>query len=173
MRILIAILACAALACSATLTAVAAPPASPARSAEPSSAAGFGWPLAPPPAVARPFEAPDSAFGPGHRGVDLVGEAGQPVLAAADGLVVHAGWLVDRAVVSVEHAGGLRTSYEPVAPAVAAGDRVARGQVIGHLEPGHPGCAAPACLHWGLREGERYRDPLEMVAPGRVRLLPW
>ncbi|TDD86626.1 M23 family metallopeptidase [Saccharopolyspora karakumensis] len=169
MRILIAILSGAALACSAALTAAAHP----ARPAEPSSAAGFGWPLAPPPAVARPFEAPGSVFGPGHRGVDLVGEAGQPVLAAADGVVVHAGWLVDRAVVSVEHSGGLRTSHELVAPAVAAGDRVARGQVIGHLEPGHPGCAARACLHWGLREGERYRDPLELVAPSRVRLLPW
>lgn len=173
MRILIAILSGAALACSAGLTAAAAPPASPAPPAEPSSTAGFGWPLTPPPAVARPFEAPDSVFGPGHRGVDLVGEAGQPVLAAADGVVVHAGWLVDREVVSVEHAGGLRTSYEPLASAVAAGDPVARGQVIGHLDPGHPGCAARACLHWGLRDGERYRDPLELIASGRVRLLPW
>ncbi len=173
MRILIAILSGAALACSTALTAAAAPPASPAPPAEPSSAVGFTWPLVPPPAVARPFEAPDSAFGPGHRGVDLVGDPGQPVLAAANGVVVHAGWLVDREVVSVEHDGGLRTSYEPVVPAVAAGDRVARGQVIGHLEPGHPGCANRACLHWGLREGERYRDPLELVSPGRVRLLPW
>lgn len=105
--------------------------------------------------------------------MDLIGQDGQPVLAAADGVVVHAGWLVDRDVVSVEHAGGLRTSYEPITPLVARGDTVARGQVIGHLEPGHPGCPAQACLHWGLREGEQYRDPLEPLERSRVRLLPW
>ena len=42
--------------------------------------------------------------------------------------------------------------------------------VLGTLEAGHPGCAAQACLHWGLRDEERYFDPLGMVA-GPVRLL--
>lgn len=169
MRILISVLLGAALACSAGLAAGAGPPEAPA----PPVTTGFSWPLEPPAAVARPFEAPGSEFGPGHRGVDLVGRSGQQVLAAADGVVVHAGWLVDRAVVSVEHPGGLRTSYEPLTPVVARGDRVTRGQLIGHLEPGHPDCPAQACLHWGLREGERYRDPLALLASARVRLLPW
>lgn len=169
MRNVIAILLGAALACGCALTAAAAPTPLP----EASSPARFTWPLTPAPDVLRPFEAPGSAFGPGHRGVDLAGEPGQPVLAAADGVVVHAGWLVDRDVVSVEHAGGLRTSYEPVSPEVSAGDQVAQGQVIGHLEPEHPECAAAACLHWGLREGDEYRDPLELVGGTRVRLLPW
>nr|WP_246110177.1 M23 family metallopeptidase [Saccharopolyspora dendranthemae] len=165
---MIAILLGAALACCCALTAAAAPtPLLPA-----SSPARFSWPLVPAPEVLRPFEAPGSAFGPGHRGVDLAGEPGQPVLAATDGVVVHAGWLVDRNVVSVEHAGGLRTSYEPTSPEVSAGDQVTQGQVIGHLEPGHPECAT-ACLHWGLREGGEYRDPLELVRGTRVRLLPW
>ncbi|MDI2028504.1 M23 family metallopeptidase [Saccharopolyspora sp. TS4A08] len=168
MRILIAILLGAALACSAGLAVAAAPSAPP----EPSGPVALGWPLEPP-EVLRPFDEPGSAFGPGHRGVDLAGRPGQPVLASADGVVAHAGWLVDRGVVSVEHAAGLRTSYEPLAPTVSPGDRVTRGQVIGHLEAGHPGCAAPACLHWGAREGDRYRDPLELVAGSRARLLPW
>ncbi|SFS35844.1 M23 family metallopeptidase [Saccharopolyspora flava] len=171
MRILIAILLGAALACSAGLAVATARPARPEPLASPATAS-LGWPLEPP-EVLRPFDEPGSAFGPGHRGVDLAGAPGQPVLAAADGVVVHAGWLVDRGVVSLEHASGLRTSYEPITPTVASGDRVARGQVIGHLAAGHPGCAAPACLHWGAREGDRYRDPLELVAGSRVRLLPW
>ncbi|GAB3683542.1 hypothetical protein GCM10027597_31570 [Saccharopolyspora tripterygii] len=166
---MIAILLGAALACCCALTAAAAPAPVPTRV----SPASFGWPLAPAPEVVRPFEAPGSAFGPGHRGVDLAGRPGQPVLAAADGVVVHAGWLVDREVVSVEHADRMRTSYEPVSPEVSAGDRVARGQVIGHLEPGHPECATAACLHWGLREGDEYRDPLQLLRGARVRLLAW
>ncbi|KAA5832556.1 M23 family metallopeptidase [Saccharopolyspora hirsuta] len=136
----------------------------------------FGWPLAPPPAVARPFEAPAHTYGPGHRGVDLVGEVGQPVLAAGDGLVVFAGQVAGRNLVSIEHPTGLRTTYEPVRPAVSVGDQVARGQPIGDLEPGHPECTAQppqACLHWGARERVAYLDPLRLLGIGHVRLLPW
>ena len=75
-------------------------------------------------------------------------------------------------MVSVAHAGGLRTTYEPVRPAVAAGDRVVAGEPLGTLAAGHPGCPAPACLHWGLRRGDAYLDPLALLGLGRVRLLP-
>jgi hypothetical protein len=41
------------------------------------------------------------------------------------------------------------------------------------LEPGHAGCPAPACLHWGVRrERLEYLDPLVLLRPARVRLLP-
>jgi murein DD-endopeptidase MepM/ murein hydrolase activator NlpD len=132
----------------------------------------FGWPLAPPHRVMRPFEAPASPYGPGHRGVDLGGVAGAPVLSAGAGVVVFAGQLAGRGVVSVDHPNGLRTTYEPVAPAVRAGDRVAAGAVLGQLRPGHAGCPG-ACLHWGVRRGAEYVDPLSLVSTGRVRLLPW
>lgn len=136
--------------------------------------ARFSWPLAPPHPVLRRFEAPATPYGPGHRGVDLGGVPGEPVLAAADGVVVFAGHLVDRSLVSIDHAGGLRTTYEPIAPAVAAGAAVRRGETIGHLQPGHPECTgAPACLHWGVRRGEEYLDPLMLVVAHHVRLLPW
>jgi len=77
-----------------------------------------------------------------------------------------------RPVVSVDHAGGLRTTYEPVDPSVAAGQRVARGSPIGLLQIGHPGCPVQACLHWGLRRGETYLAPMLLLRPPRVRLLP-
>ncbi|GAA2356856.1 hypothetical protein GCM10009854_38890 [Saccharopolyspora halophila] len=130
----------------------------------------LGWPLSPPPKPVRPFEAPEHPFGPGHRGVDLTGASGQPVLAAADGVVIHAGGLADRELVSIQHDAGLRTSYEPVHPIVETGEHVTRGQPIGRLQPGH--CPA-TCLHWGVRAGEDYLDPLGLLAHGRVRLLPW
>ncbi|MDQ3153076.1 MAG: peptidoglycan DD-metalloendopeptidase family protein [Actinomycetota bacterium] len=133
----------------------------------------FGWPLPGFPAVVRDFEPPPHRYGRGHRGVDLAGEQGTPVLAAGRGTVVFAGPLAGRGVVSVDHAGGLRTTYEPITATVSAGDVVDRGDRIGTLEPGHRGCPAPACLHWGLRRGDDYLDPLQLLAPGPLRLLPW
>jgi murein DD-endopeptidase MepM/ murein hydrolase activator NlpD len=75
-------------------------------------------------------------------------------------------------VVSVDHPGGLRTTYEPVTASVHAGDPVALGSPLGVLEPGHPVCALAACLHWGLRRGAVYLDPLLLLKPLRVRLKP-
>lgn len=141
----------------------------------PAPVGSFFWPLAPPHPVLRPFQPPAAPWGPGHRGVDLGGQAGDAVLAVADGTVVFAGQLVDRPVISVDHADGLRSTYEPVDPAVSTGQAVHRGDLLGHLLPGHPECTgAPACLHWGIKRGNEYLDPLVLVSATRhVRLLPW
>ncbi|QUH04492.1 M23 family metallopeptidase [Saccharopolyspora erythraea] len=136
----------------------------------------FGWPIAGAPQVTRPFEAPDHAYGPGHRGVDLTGDVGQAVLAAGPGLALYAGPLADRNLVSIEHPGGLRTTYEPVTPNVAVGQQVVRGQQIGTLDAGHLECTASppkTCLHWGARRRTVYLDPLSLLGLGNVRLLPW
>ena len=122
--------------------------------------------------LTRPFDVLPHRFAAGHRGVDLAGAPGAAVLAAGDGVVVFAGMVAGRPVVSVDHPGGLRTTYEPVDPAVGAGQAVARGSPLGTLLSGHAGCPAAACLHWGLRRGEEYLDPLLLVEPPRVRLLP-
>ncbi|TFV47164.1 M23 family metallopeptidase [Blastococcus sp. TF02A-35] len=143
--------------------------ADPAPTARP--AEGWSAPLAGDLLVTRPFEPPPHAYGPGHRGADLAGPAGSPVLAAGDGVVVFAGTVAGRPVVSVDHAGGLRTTYEPVEAVVGAGQPLRRGDPLGRLAPGHPGCPAAACLHWGLRRGEAYLDPLLVLRPPRVRLL--
>ncbi|WP_448627378.1 M23 family metallopeptidase [Geodermatophilus sp. URMC 64] len=165
-RLLLTVVACLAL--LAPVPAGAAPEA-----AVPAPAASWSWPLAGTPEVSRPFEAPAGPFGPGHRGVDLAAAPGAPVLAAGDGVVAFAGMVAGRPVVSVDHAGGLRTTYEPVDPSVAAGQAVARGSPLGTLLAGHAGCPAAACLHWGVRRGETYVDPLTLLRPARVRLLPW
>lgn len=134
------------------------------------------WPLRPPPAVTRAFDAPVQDWHPGHRGVDLAGAAGQPVYAAGAATVVFAGLLAGRPVVSLAHPGGLRTSYEPVRAAVRAGQSVAAGTVIGTLMAGHPGCRAAACLHWGAMWGPaseaHYVDPLGLLRSTPIRLKP-
>jgi len=131
----------------------------------------FGWPVAPPQVVRR-FDPPPQPWLAGHRGVDLAAAPGAEVHAAGGGTVSFAGSVAGRGVVSVVHAGGLRTTYEPVTATVHTGEAVTAGQSLGALEAGHPGCPVAACLHWGLRRGEQYLDPLALLGLGRVRLLP-
>ena len=120
--------------------------------------------------VVRGFDPPDEDWLPGHRGVDLLAAPGTDVVAAAAGTVTFAGPVAGRGVLVVEH-GDLRTTYEPVTPLVRVGDQVAAGQTIGRLDDGHP-CPGGTCLHWGLKRGEEYLDPLSLLAGGGVRLLP-
>ncbi len=136
----------------------------------------FGWPLQPRPSVVQRFDKPAQNWLPGHRGVDLAGAQGQAVLAAGAGIVVFAGTVAGKPVVSIDHPGGVRTTYEPVRAEVPVGRRVGRGTRIGTLEAGHPGCAT-ACLHWGARaeDGRRdreYLDPLGLLQLTPLRLKP-
>jgi murein DD-endopeptidase MepM/ murein hydrolase activator NlpD len=142
-----------------------------AEPAVPSGSALWSAPL-PGVHVTRPFDVLPHRYAAGHRGVDLAGAPGASVLAAGDGVVAFAGMVAGRPVVSVDHPGGLRTTYEPVDPSVGAGQALARGSPLGTLLAGHAGCPVSACLHWGLRRGEDYLDPLALLAPPRVRLLP-
>lgn len=118
------------------------------------------------------FDPPPEPWLPGHRGVDLASGADLPVTAAGAGTVVFAEDLAGRGVVSILHANGLRTTYEPVEPLVAAGDTVTAGQIIGHLQPGHDSCPGRDCLHLGLKDGPLYLDPMLLFGKGKVRLLP-
>ena len=130
------------------------------------------WPLRPQPAVVHGFDPPDVRWGSGHRGVDLAGRVGQPVLAALPGIVSFAGRVAGRGVVVVDH-GATRTTYQPVTASVGRGARVGRGEVIGTLAWFGTHCLPAACLHWGLVAGETYLDPLSLVGgPRPVRLLP-
>lgn len=131
----------------------------------------FTWPVTPP-RVTRPFEAPPERWLAGHRGVDLGGVPGAIVRATGSGTVVFAGTVAGRGVISVAHAEGLRSTYEPVTASVAVGDRVRAGDPLGVLTAGHAGCPVSACLHWGVRRGRDYLDPLTLLGLGRVRLLP-
>ncbi|MFI0814085.1 peptidoglycan DD-metalloendopeptidase family protein [Streptomyces sp. NPDC021098] len=143
------------------------------------------WPVAGPegalrPSVLRAWRPPPAPWAPGHRGVDLAARAGQVVRAAAAGQVSFAGPVAGRGVLTIELSGSgdppLRTSYEPVRATAAKGARVAAGQVVGVVEAGPFHCPA-GCLHWGLRRGDRYLDPLSllprsMLRGGPSRLLP-
>ena len=129
------------------------------------------WPLSPRPAVAARFDPPDSRWGAGHRGVDLVGHPVATVRTALAGTVRFAGRIAGRGVVVVGH-GATRTTFEPVRATVAVGDEVAAGAPIGRLEAAGSHCFPAACLHWGWLRGDVYLDPLSLVGARPVRLVP-
>ncbi|MGV9712360.1 M23 family metallopeptidase [Gordonia sp. NPDC003424] len=136
----------------------------------------FGWPLAPPVSVLRGFDVPEQRWQPGHRGVDLGSSAGASVRSAGDGTVQFVGEVAGRPLVSIRHADDLITTYEPVHGSVGRGQEVRRGEVIGVVMAGHPGCPVAACLHWGARRGRGhdavYLDPRALLGAVRVRLKP-
>lgn len=139
----------------------------------PTEAAGrWRAPLDGPLVVDRAFAPPLRNWLPGHRGVDLVAAPGAVVRAAGAGVVTFAGILAGRGVVAVTH-GDLRTTYEPVVVAVRRDQRVEAGSPLGRLAVGHgdPG-PGDALLHWGLRRGTAYLDPMLLLGRGPVRLLP-
>jgi murein DD-endopeptidase MepM/ murein hydrolase activator NlpD len=134
-----------------------------------------GWPLSGSPVVQRGFDPPAVVWGSGHRGVDLAAKPGQAIFAAASGTVSFVGAVAGKPVISIDH-GGVRTTYEPVTSTLHTGAAVGFGQMIGTLGTGgHCGDRAsrPHCLHWGLREGKTYLDPLLLVGGpgGRLSLV--
>ncbi|MEV4442570.1 M23 family metallopeptidase [Streptomyces sp. NPDC049577] len=128
------------------------------------------------PLVVRAWDPPPFPWAAGHRGVDLAAAPGTPVRAAAGGTVAFAGAVAGRGVLSVQLAGTgpppLRTTYEPVRPLVREGAAVRAGEVIGVLEAGARSHCTEGCLHWGLRQGETYLDPLGLLPPWMLRRAP-
>ncbi|MEU9118116.1 hypothetical protein AB0D04_41975 [Streptomyces sp. NPDC048483] len=100
--------------------------------------------------------------------------------AAAPGRVTFAGMVAGRGVLTIELSRSgrpaLRTTYEPVRPTARKGRRVLAGEPVAVLQRGPFHCRGP-CLHWGLRRGKTYLDPLTLLPPpllrsGPSRLLP-
>ncbi|MCA4133717.1 M23 family metallopeptidase [Arthrobacter sp. M4] len=137
---------------------------------KPQSEYGWSWPLSPKPKVLQHFDPPPKPWLSGHRGVDLMASGdGTEVLAPESGTVSFEGVVVDRPVITVDHGSGLRSSFEPVATTLEAGARVEKGQVIGTVQGGH--CPTDVCLHWGVRRGVQYVNPLSFVLDMRPSVL--
>jgi murein DD-endopeptidase MepM/ murein hydrolase activator NlpD len=94
------------------------------------------------------------------------------VTSVAEGTVTHVGVIAGRGTVTVMHATGLRSTYEPVTPVVAVGDAVRAGETVGRMEPHGSHCDPTVCLHLGAIRGREYLDPLVFLEAARVRLLP-
>lgn len=86
-----------------------------------------------------------------HNGVDLAAPTGTPIYATADGIVGRADWFSSYGLyVSIDHGADLETRYAHMSRlAVAAGDTVKKGDVIGYV--GSTGRSTGPHLHYEVR----------------------
>ena len=118
------------------------------------------WPVAAPHPVVQPFVAPTTAYSAGHRGIDIAASLDAEVRAPASGIVHFSGFVVNRNLISIDHGGGVLSSFEPVLSDLADGTAVRRGQLIGVLQSGH---CKTSCLHFGVRLFGQYVSPMNYL----------
>ncbi len=99
-----------------------------------------------------------------HYGVDFAASTGTPIYAAADGVLIsaHKAGAAGN-LVRLRHGDGFVTEYmhmQKFAPGIDAGERVAKGQVIGYV--GSTGRSTGPHLHFGVRKNGRYLDPTSL-----------
>jgi murein DD-endopeptidase MepM/ murein hydrolase activator NlpD len=101
-----------------------------------------------------------------HKGVDLAGPVGTPILATADGTVARADWFSSYGLyVQLEHGGNLQTRYGHMSRLnVAAGQHVRKGDVIGYV--GSTGRSTGPHLHYEVRIAGEAVNPLPYMQAG-------
>ena len=96
----------------------------------------------------------------GHWGIDYEGDHDGLVQAAAGGTVVFSGRVVDNLVVTIDHGGGLWSSYSYLGHVtVLGGEEVGRGTVVGTVG----GDTDQGDVHLSVRIDGEYVDPLRVV----------
>ena len=95
-----------------------------------------------------------------HSGMDIGGEYGDPIIAAAAGTVIYSGWISGYGyAVIIDHGGGISTLYgHNEALAVGEGQTVSQGQVIAYC--GSTGNSTGPHCHFEVREGGEPVDPM-------------
>lgn len=104
-----------------------------------------------------------SAFEYVHTGQDLCGQVGDPIYAAAAGVVVYTGQLTVRGnATMIDHGWGVYSAYMHQSEIlVNVGDQVAPGQLIGRV--GNTGRVEGPHLHFEIIVGGVQVDPLEWL----------
>jgi murein DD-endopeptidase MepM/ murein hydrolase activator NlpD len=98
-----------------------------------------------------------------HTGLDFCGQIGDPIYAAASGVVVFTGPLTVRGnATMIDHGHGVFTAYMHQSEIlVNVGDRVEQGQLIGRV--GNTGRVEGPHLHFEVLVGGIQVDPLEWL----------
>lgn len=103
-------------------------------------------PLESTPAIAHDYRAPLTRFGAGHRGVDYRVKGKTSLVAPADGVIAWANTVALQPTVSIQHANGYRTAYQPACTDLAVGTSVSKGQVFAMVCDNIPAAATAADL---------------------------
>jgi hypothetical protein len=126
-------------------------------------------------ALERPFSAPLGPYAAGHRGVDYAVPADTLVRAIGPGRVAFAGSVASAQAVTVDHGGGLVSTYSSLSSVlVSEGEAVDQGEWLGRSGAAHAG-AEPG-LHLGMKLDGAYVDPAVYLGPvgiaGAIHLAP-
>jgi murein DD-endopeptidase MepM/ murein hydrolase activator NlpD len=142
----------------------ATPSVRPTQSPEPPRrASAWRWPLLGP--ITQRFGESLTQYGY-HYGIDIDGDTGDPVRAARRGRVTVAG-SYDQCgglEIHIDHGNGIASWYRHLSRIhVAEGVFVEAGTIIGRV--GDTGCSLGSHLHFAIRKGSRFVDPLDYLPP--------
>jgi murein DD-endopeptidase MepM/ murein hydrolase activator NlpD len=108
-----------------------------------------------------------------HDGIDFESRVGEPVYAAADGVIDHEGWYFEYGLtVKIRHAPQFTTLYAHLskfAPGLTLGTTVSKGDLIGYV--GMTGRSTGAHLHFSAIANGRFVDPAPYLFDRRERSL--
>lgn len=128
----------------------------------------FKWPCPSSSRITSQFgdrESPTEGASSNHKGVDIGASTGADILAAAGGEVVISTYSYSAGnYIMIDHGGGVSTVYMHCSQLlVEKGETVAQGQVIAKV--GSTGYSTGPHLHFGVRSGGNYVNPLKYVSP--------
>ncbi len=105
-----------------------------------------------------------------HQGIDLAAPTGTPVYATADGVVGRADWYSSYGLyISINHGASMETRYAHLSRlAVAAGDNVKKGDLIGYV--GSTGRSTGPHLHYEVRIDGLAVNPIPYMVESEAQL---
>jgi murein DD-endopeptidase MepM/ murein hydrolase activator NlpD len=105
-----------------------------------------------------------------HSGIDLAAPTGTPVYATADGLIGRADWFSSYGLyISIDHGADMETRYAHLSRlAVAAGDNVKKGDLIGYV--GSTGRSTGPHLHYEVRIDGVAVNPIPYMVESKAQL---
>ena len=124
----------------------------------------FQWPVPSSTTISSYYgnrDKPNEVASSNHQGIDISCTSGAEVVAAASGVISMAEYNGNYGnMIQINHGSHITTLYAHLsAYAVASGDKVTKGQVIGYA--GMTGNVTGHHLHFGVREEGEYVDPLK------------
>lgn len=101
-----------------------------------------------------------------HNGIDYEGKVGEPIYAAADGVINHQGWYFNYGrTVKVSHAESFETLYAHMsrfADGMGPGTRVRKGDLIGYV--GSTGRSTGPHLHFSVIVNGQFVNPQPYIS---------
>lgn len=122
--------------------------------------------------ISKPFDPPSVRWATGHRGVDITAETGAVLIAPDDGVISFNGTVAGKDVISIKHADGLTSTFEPAHSDLETGAPVFRGKPFGVADGSSDHCL-DFCVHWGVMDAyDDYLDPSTLILPRTIALKP-